>query len=554
MLIRSLARRTAVVATGGALVASGLLVAAPVPQAHAATESTTSDAAATWLTGRLNDQHLLSYQNLGTVSVDVGLSVDLLLGLVATGDDTTADQIASAVAVKTGEPSGYGRPYSYPGTFNCATLADEPEAHTYAGDSSNAIAKALAGLTAAGLDGTNPAVADLTTRLDLVTIDGGADAGRITDSPTRDGAPLLAPTCDYANVFGQAFAVRALDAVGSDEEDAALGYLLSQQNADGSWNEGLRPVGDVQPAANPSTDGTATALVQLQQIAPSAGLAADTQAAIDKGVAWLELTQAADGSFGGTGQFGPNANETGLAGWALGLAGQDDAAASAAGWLAAHQVVKLAGCTTTLDAQSGAVAYTDASLAEARTDGITPAVAGEWIRASAQALPALAYLPTGAPVLTGPTGYVKAGAAVSVKVAGLPKGAQSCVAGVGPARRLTGSGVVSLSLPAGTRNHTVTLRTLDGTTTTTVKALGATKLKVKVPAWTKVRKKVTVVVTGLAPGERATVTVGAKKVTGTATAGGKLKVKVKTAKRGKAKVKAVGQFADRKGKATVRVV
>lgn len=552
MLTRSLARRAAAAVTGGALVATGLLAAGPAPQAHAATESTTADAAATWLTGRLNDQHLLSYQNFGTVSVDVGLSVDLLLGLVATGDDATADQIAAAVAVKTGEPTGYGRPYSYSDTFNCATFAVEPEAHTYAGDSSNAIAKALAGLTATGLDDTNPAVADLTTRLGQVTIDGGVDAGRITDSPTRDGAPI--PACDYANVFGQAFAVRALDAVGSDEEDAALGYLLSQQNADGSWNEGLRPVGGAQPAANPSTDGTATALVQLQQIDPPAGLAADTQAAIDKGIEWLELTQAADGSFGGTGQFGSNANETGLAGWALGLAGEDDAAASAAGWLAAHQVVRLAGCTTSLDAESGAVAYTDASLAEARTDGITPAVAGEWIRASAQALPALAYLPAGAPALTGPVGYVKAGTAVSVKVAGLPKGAQSCVSGAGPARRLTGSGAVTLSLPAGTRNHTVTLRTLDGTTTTTVKALGAAKLKVKVPARVKAKKKVTVVVTGLAPRERATVTVGAKKVTGTASASGKLTVKVKTTKRGKTKVKAVGQFADRKGKATVRVV
>lgn len=547
MLTRSLARRAAAAVTGGALVATGLLAAGPAPQAHAVTESTTADATATWLVGQLDGQHLLSYLNFGSVSADVGLSIDLLLDLVDSGDHAdVVDQIAAAVE---GRATTYAAHDTNPTTYDCATftpIAETPYETYY----SSATAKALAGLAAAGRTGGT--VDALQTQLETVTVDGGADAGRISDSTTQGGSART--DCDYANVFGQAFAVRALDAVGSDEEDAALGYLLDLQNADGSWNEGLRPIGGAQPAADPSTDGTATALVQLQQVDPSPSLATDTQTAIAKGIAWLKQTQAADGSFGAVGGFGPNANETGLAGWALGLAGEDDAAASAAGWLAARQVVKLTGCTTSLDAASGAVAYSDDAFAQGRTDGITAAVLGQWLRSSAQALPALAYLPTGTPAVTAPTGYVRAGHPVSVKVSGMPKGAQSCVSGAGPGRRLVGSGTVSLALPAGTRTHTITVRTLDGNATTTLKALGAAKLKVRVPARINVRKKVAVTVTGLAPRERATITVGAKKVVRTASASGKIVVKVKTVKRGKTKVKAVGQFADRRGKATVRVV
>ena len=461
----------------------------------------------------------------------------------------TRDQIAAAVADDTQDPFGYGQPYSYSSAVDCATGTTDPESHTYEGDSSNAIAKALAGLNAAGqVEGA--AVTDLSTRLQNVIVAGGPDNGRLTDDPTKDGAAY--PACDYANVFGQAFAVRALDAIGATaKEDAALGYLLSQQNADGSWNQGLRPVGGTQPAADPSADGTAIALIQLQRIQPSTGLQSATTAAIAKGVAWLLAHQAADGSFGATGLFGPNANETGLAGWALGKAGKVDAAARAAGWLAAHQALQLAGCATVLDNENGAVSYSDKAFASGQTSGITTANRGQWIRSTAAALPALAYLPAAAPGLPM---FVDAGTTAFVPVQGTYPGQQVCVTALGSSQRVTAPAPAKLAVPAGTADHAVTLTYAGGARATTIKALDAKKLKVKVAAKVKAKKKATVKVKGLVAGESVTVKIGKKKVTATANANGVAKVKIKVKKKGKATVKVVGQFPDRKGTATTRVV
>lgn len=86
-------------------------------------------------------------------------------------------------------------------------------------------------------------------------------------------------------------------------------------------------------------------------------------------------------------------------------------------------------------------------------------------------------------------------------------------------------------------------------------ALGATKLKVTVPRKAIVGKKAAITVRGLAAGERFTVTVGAKRIKGTANRAGVGKVKVKiTGKPRKRAVKVVGSVADRAGKVTLRVV
>ncbi|MBM7519420.1 hypothetical protein [Nocardioides nitrophenolicus] len=538
-------RRAVAAVAGGAVVAGGLLAVAPAPVAHAAASTAPADLSAAWLVDRLDDQHLFTYENYGSSSTDVGLSIDLMLDLIERGTDATVvSQIASAVETKA---STYAAHDSYPTTFDCAYPYGPVSSTTVDTYYANATAKALAGLKAAGRSGAT--VDGLEAQLETITIDSGADAGRISDTTTQGG--VSRPDCDYANVFGQAFAVRALDAVGSPEEDAALTYLLGQQNGDGSWNQDLRLVGGTQPAPDPAADATAIAILQLQQIQPSSGLQAPTTAAIAKGIAWLVANQASDGSFGATGLFGPNANETGLAGWALGKAGKADAAARAAGWLAAHQALRLAGCASGLDAENGAVAYSDNALATGLASGITATAEGQWIRSTAAALPALAYLPSSSPSLTT---FVDAGTTAQLPIQGTYPGQQVCVSGLGASQRVTSPALAKLTVPAGTADHTVTLTYAGGSATATLKALDAKKLKVKVAAKLKANKKATIKVKGLAAGESVTVKIGKKKVTGTANAKGVAKVKIKAKKKGKAAVKVVGQFPDRKGKATTRVV
>lgn len=86
-------------------------------------------------------------------------------------------------------------------------------------------------------------------------------------------------------------------------------------------------------------------------------------------------------------------------------------------------------------------------------------------------------------------------------------------------------------------------------------ALGAAKFKVTVPRKATVGKKAAITVRGLAAGERFTVTVGAKRVKGTANRAGVGKVKIKvTGKPRKRTVTVVGSVADRTGKVTLRVV
>ena len=103
--------------------------------------------------------------------------------------------------------------------------------------------------------------------------------------------------------------------------------------------------------------------------------------------------QAADGSFdGGTATEGPNANSTGLAGHALDLIGQHEAAEQAATWLRGRQVAGLH-CEGKLSEETGAIAYDNAAYNAGAANGIKVATAGQWDFATIQALPALAVAP-----------------------------------------------------------------------------------------------------------------------------------------------------------------
>ncbi len=317
--------------------------------------------AASWLRGQLTDGLVRNEQ----YDVDdVGLTLDVALAL----ED-----------VEPGSAQGVARAIRRPGVLRDYVGTDDgPQ---YAG----ATAKALVYGEAAGLDVSDLAGIDLVSRLEGLVVRDGPSAGRVADTGGTD----------YANVVSQVYAAEALGAVGSPLADEVTAYLLGQQCADGSFRGDLPPV----TAADPSCDAAARALPDADATALAAGAVASpddgivkTETAVQDALDWLEQRQRPDGSVAG--DVGaerpvPNANTTGLAGWALGRAGRIGAAGKAASWLVEHQVP--AGESGALAGQSGAVAYDDAAL-EA-PGGINRRTADQWRRATAQAVLALGYTP-----------------------------------------------------------------------------------------------------------------------------------------------------------------
>ncbi|MBJ7528736.1 MAG: hypothetical protein JHD04_04310, partial [Nocardioides sp.] len=383
-----------------------------------------AQSAGDWLAGQVDDG-LLTYRSFGAPFTDYGLSIDAELALAAVGgQDATVDAIAAAVAE---DPTVY-TDYAYP--FDGAQ---------YAGRAAGAVAKALVGLQAAGVDPATVEEIDLVGALEAQTADTGATAGRIADVATKDGEPD--PTGDFANTLGQAFAVRGLQAAGSDEADAATDFLLLQQCGAGFFRQDFAPATATDQAcgsgADASVDATAQAVLSLL---PQAG-DAEVDAALADAAAWLAGFQNANGSFdSGTDAtaFPGNANSTGLAGWALGDladlgvgAASAGAAADAAAWLRARQVAGVGDCNRFDDADLGAVAYDDAALKGARTDGIVAADRGQFLRATAQAAPALASSTDAGEDAVAAKDLARKGRALTVKVTGLAPGAKLCLTGRG---------------------------------------------------------------------------------------------------------------------------
>lgn len=541
-------RRAGVALLTGSVAGAGLVAASTAP-AHAA-DPVAPNAAATWLIGTLDDNHLLTYKNFGSLRTDVGLSIDAMLSLrTIGGHDDVVGQIADGVE---SHAAGYTAHDSYVDDWTDPANPAQIES-----DRSNALGKALAGLTTVGRSGA--VVDDLETRLEAVTVDDGADAGRITDGTTRDGVPDH--DADYANVFGQAFAVRGLYAVGSPEADAALTYLLGQQNDDGSFPEGMDKVGALDTAdRNASVDATGTAVIQLAATQASDGLEADKTAAIAHAVAWLKASQAADGSFGGAGDFGANGNETGLAGQALRIGGEDAAAAKAAIWLRSRQVSGVA-CDGAVRTAVGAIAYNDAALAAGQSDGIVAETLGQWMRNTAQAMPAMLAAPAGGKLAVTAPVFARAGSTISVGSTGLAPGARGCLTVAGKDIPVTGTAAAtatSVLLPAGTHAYVVTVAGPSATSASTaLTALAAKKLPVHLRQ-SRVHRgaRQVVKVTGLVRGESVRVRYGSRTVgRGVANASGAFRVSLKVGRStGVKKLSVRGQFVTRHNTVKFRVV
>ena len=496
MFTRSLARRTAVALTGGALVASGLLATGPAPLAHAdaGTDTVASNAAATWLGKQLGADNL--------VHGDVAKTIDFALALKeAGGGDATLTKITAGVDAKVDTYAKDGVSYAQAALFYQAIGVDP---RTKAGD------------LIASLEG---AVDDTTGEM----------------------------TYAYGGAWSQALAVRALHAANSTEAAKATTFLINDKCPTGGWGYWDTP----HAVCSADADDTADMLFALL---PQKGASTEIDDAIAAGVAWLKGQQKADGGFD---NWGENASSTGLSGHALALAGATAEAQKAAVWLRRHQVSGTA-CDLKLTGQAGAVGTNDTVIDEGRQGGLVDNSGYDWYLATAQSIVALKSAPAATtPLTVSAPAFVHASTTVQVKTTGLAPGANGCVTLAGTAVRVQGGATTTaaIAVPAGTHRYAATLSTLGGSKSVTVQALAAKTLKVATAKRVKARAKLTVKVSGLAAHERVTVTVGAKKVSTTATAAGQARVVVKVGKRkGATTVKVRGQFADRKGKATTRVV
>lgn len=494
MSIRTRAHRTAALLAGGALVASGVSLTGPAPVAHAAeTPAPEATAAAAWLDGQLVD---------GLLSGDVSRTMDFGLSLLASGTDTP-ELLAEINAGIDAEIGTYVK--------NAGTNA-----------------KAAYYYQIAGVDPADAAVFVAGVEADV------DDAGQI----------------DGGLVYSQVWAVLALQLAGSGEADEARAALLEGQCTTGA------DVGSWGYSCDGGADYDYTAYSILALLPFEADPAVD--AAIGAAITWLKSETAPDGSIGLTDWTPNNTNSTGLLAWALGEAG-DPAAAKSAAWVARHQLVKLSGCTSALDTEAGAIGYDAMAVSNARTDGgIAAPDRAQWTLASAQALAGLGHLATPAVgKVTAPTGYVQAGTNVTVRVSGLRAGQPGCLAGFGNAKRIAGPVTTTVKLPATTGTRLLALRWIDGAATATVKALGAKTFSPRL-ARTRVRRGglQTVVVAGLAPGERFSVRYSGRTVrSGTATSTGVARATFRVGRvKGLKTVLVLGQFSNRRGSTTFRVV
>lgn len=323
--------------------------------------------------------------------LDLGAQADLHLALETLGDDTRQEQIVDNFTA--GADAYVNTSYSYEGS-------------DYSGVSSGAVAKTLYVATEADLDPTAFG-ADDGEQLDLLDLLSermtaeGPSQGRLADLARKDGKPD--PESNYANTFGQAYAVRGLAESDGDLADELYepirDFLLAQQceagffrlyfNPDAEADEQSCDAADPAEEA-PAGDTTALVLLLLDDVAADDPVVAD---ALDRAEEWLAEQQADDGTFPSEPAGAePNTNSVGMAGWALGVRGDSEAALAASAWVRQHQLVGFA-CDAEAAKQEGAIALTDRARADAVEQGVDQQALMEWQAATVQATAVLAWEP-----------------------------------------------------------------------------------------------------------------------------------------------------------------
>ena len=441
--------------TAGALLATCTLAVTvlgqPALAAPTAAPAKTDDGAIT-LAGTWLKRELTAGLMVGDGFTDYGLTIDTGLALDQAGDKSSVTAVNTALQPKIGE-------YISGDAFGDA-------GSTYAG----ATAKAATFARVAGANPTSYGGVNLITRLEERVSATAPIVGRLEDKSSFG---------DFANVIGQGYAVRALTEARSKRAADATAFLLAQQCTSGFFRESFTKdktaaaqgciEGQADSAA--SLDATALAVVNLLE-SGSHDKAVATSVA--KAGTWLASQQKSTGAFGGDG-VGANTNSTGLAGWALGLLKNREAATKAAVWVRKQQPIEKNKCRSALTKETGAIAYQPKVVKDARNDGITDENADQWRRATAQAMAVLQWAPAATDELTVSSRLAsgEAGDKVRFVVTGLAPGERACVAIKGDFKRIAGkanAGPVArkLDLPTGNRSRIVKVKTADSAAKTTI--------------------------------------------------------------------------------------
>lgn len=410
--------------------------ATAAPTSVANTDDGAISLAGSWLKGELTN----GLMDAGGYT-DFGLTIDTGFALDQAGDRAGVATINTALQpVINGYISG--------DAFGDA-------GSTYAG----AVAKAATFARVAGANPTSYGGVNLVTRLEQRVSTVAPIVGRLEDKSSFG---------DFANTLGQSYAARALTEARSARAADAVAYLLAQQCTSGFFRQDFtkdkvtaaQGCAEGQAGSEPSVDATATAVVNLVEGGVRGKSVAD---AVAKAVAWLKTQQKKNGS------FEANTNSTGLAGWALGLAKERDAATVAAIWVRKQQPIEKNRCRSALTKDTGAVAYEAKAIKAARNTGITEGdVRGQWRRATAQAMAVLQWAPASAQELsvTMKRDVAEAGDKVRVKVWGLAPGERACVSIKGDAQRVLGKAsdrpvTRKLVMPTGNKTRIVKVKTAD---------------------------------------------------------------------------------------------
>ena len=191
--------------------------------------------------------------------------------------------------------------------------------------------------------------------------------------------------------------------------------------------------------------------------------------ALAKAGAWLADRQRGSGAIrGGAGTEQINTNSTSVAGYAMGLLKNRDAALKAALWVRKNQPVDKYKCRTALTKDTGAVAYRKEKATAVKTTGIPADARDEWRRATSQAILGLQFAPASKDKLkiVSVRREARAGDRVQFKVFGLAPSESACLQVKGDFVRVKGkkSGdkiVRKLQLPAGNQRRVALVKTSD---------------------------------------------------------------------------------------------
>jgi hypothetical protein len=280
--------------------ALAVTVSVAVPAPATAAEPAAAQKAATWLADALTDAGTVVSSFPGSdgqqsTFTEYGRSIDAGLALLAAGghDDVLGRTLTSLTKESAVKAYTQGAPF------------DRADA-AYAG----ATAKLAFFVEATGGDATSVGGVDLLAQLQSLM----TSQGRLADRSEFG---------DFANLFGHAFALLALDTAGRAPSEAFVQGLLSAQCPDGSFPVAYEPKAGA--ACTGSVDATGLVLQALVAV-DRAG-----SEPVQRATSWLQGQQRADGSFPGEAPV----NSTGYAAMGLTAVGVDTA--KAASYLVSQQ-------------------------------------------------------------------------------------------------------------------------------------------------------------------------------------------------------------------------